>query len=112
MVVRGSQSFNVPRSELSDLLTVLRHLAEEADYVPLSTPDDDGRPRRGELWKRVQVFLEGADRAQGFKSVLRAVGGDASGRSDIEHPLRVLLGRRVASGDLEISPAGRYRLIE
>lgn len=105
MVVKGSKTlFQISPNELPDLIEVLQMLAGNTEQ------EEHQRTKRGVLWRRVTGFLENCDRAQGFTSILRAVGGDASGRKEVEHPLRVLLGRRVGSGDLEITPAGRYRL--
>lgn len=68
ILARGFDTWNIPRDELKDLQKVLNELT--GDEV-------SSKQRRGELWKKVQKFLGSTERAQGFRAVLNAVGGDA-----------------------------------
>ena len=134
MLVRGDQVFSVPVAELEELAEVVSILCgetvdgestvveQELDTIlieeaaeELQAEEDVAvvRPgRRGRMWKGVRAYLEGKDRACGYKTLLALVRKEGLTDRDPEHALKILLGRKVNSGELELTPSGRYRLVE
>ncbi len=102
-LARGHASLTLPIAQVPDLLAVINEVVEGEAHITVAPA-----PRRGQLWKAARAFLESSPRAISFRAILQAV---APGRGDeLAHSLRVVLGRRVAAGDVTRTDAGRYRL--
>jgi hypothetical protein len=139
-LVRGDQCFSLPATELDELAEIVEILRgdlddvgmtiveEELDVVRVEVDDSDvdevveaasdvaeavvpvKSARRGRMWKGVRAHLESRDRAVGYKSLLALVKRSNLTDGDPNHALKILLGRKVNTGDLEVSKTGRYRL--
>lgn len=78
-----------------------------------SDASSDTRPaRRGRMWKAVKSFLSENDRARGYNALLSLVKRDGLTEGDPDHALKILLGRKLNAGELALTPAGRYKLVE
>lgn len=123
VIVRGEQTFSLPKRELGELTKALLELggksahsngttepaAGEGATTPVAGSGPVRRSKRGELWKAVDDYLASCDRAQGFDAIVRHVKSLGISENPVGS-LRVLLGRRTARGHLTRTKTGRYKL--
>ena len=83
--------------------------AEAPAPLPIEEPAPRTKPKTVRLWDIVQDFLAGKDRAQGFAAILQHVeASDYPGHP--EQGVRIVLGKRASSGELEVTESGLYGL--
>lgn len=121
-IVRGDAALTIPVRELQDIRDVLGELAADvsaeapaptADPAPSPPVVEEPSPRRGargRIWDGVKASLAQHGRAQSFNTLLRFVKDQQLTDRDPEHALRIALGKKVISGDLVRTRAGRYAL--
>lgn len=68
------------------------------------------RARRGRVWEGVKTYLRQTERAQAFAPLLKMVKDQGLTERDPEHALRICLGKKVATGELIKTAAGRYAM--
>lgn len=116
-IVRGQTAFHLPVNELAALQSALQQLSSD---VPKSNgkaltkaPSEGAGPtaqRRGRMWEAVRQHLEGGGRAKGFNTLLAFVKRNKLTDRNPSHALKIALGKKVSSGELVITPSGRYVL--
>ena len=135
-IVRGDAAFSIRKSELSDLLAVLRELGGEDEQTgpspitveelqvesigaaaPILAPTNtlqlngavNGKRRRG-VWSEVRSFLRSCQRAQGRTSIVRHLRRAHIVDGDVDTAVGRVLDSRLKSGDIIVTSSGRYRL--
>ena len=136
-IVRGDAAFSIRKTELADLMTVLKELGandiaagpSEVTIEDLSVTSPDvshmavpgpslrlapvnppaGKRRKG-VWSEVRNFLRSCQRAQGRSSIARHVRRANIVDGDVDGALSKVLDSRMKSGDIIITKSGRYRL--
>ena len=134
-IVRGDTAFSIRKSELADLVAVLRELGaddtstasaqptvEELNVEPVevspmlsalmpvrSPAITTGKRRRG-VWSEIRSFLRSCQRAQGHTSIVRHIRRAQIVDGDVDTTISRVLDSRLKSGDLIVTKSGRYRL--
>ena len=120
-VVRGTASFTIPRTELSDFIGVLQQLAdvdgagnEVASSQAKPPQPRPGKPRKsdasGALWAEVRRYLDSCARAQGVKSIVRHVKRAGVVGGDPTQAVERLLSTQMRQRTVSRTKSGRYAL--
>jgi hypothetical protein len=115
------QEAHAPESAADDEAGDKEPAVVEPEAVEAAEPAQDAEPvqaaaarpaRRGRMWKAVRAYLENGDRAHGYNALLKLVKKDNLTEGDPDHALKILLGRKLNAGELSLTPAGRYKLVQ
>ena len=136
-IVRGDAAFSIRKTELADLMAVLKelgadniatgpsevtieelgvtspdmsHMTESGPSLRIAAVNRPAGKRRKGVWSEVRNFLRSCQRAQGRSSIVRHIRRANIVDGDVDGALTKVLDNRIKSGDVIITKSGRYRL--